>query len=128
MAVAPAILVACSEGCTRMFHGASGLGVARGRNKKGTGVLATLRRCVLVTLEPVSYRCLHGKAPYTGDGGCTGEPERQHRNADFPWSEEFREPRLAERKVFVCFLSSFFFRFTNCSIKGAANEGWIPVK
>jgi len=78
--VAPAVL--CGEGCTRMFYGASGLGVARGEIRKGPVCPPHFAWCVLVTLVSVSigvYRRLHGKAPYTNDGGGgggghTGEP------------------------------------------------------
>lgn len=77
-------LVACGEGCTRMFHGASGLGVARGRNKKGTGVFATLLAGVCSLHSPVSID-VYMERPDTRATVGTGEPERQHRNADFPW-------------------------------------------
>jgi len=108
--------VACGEGCARMLHGASGLGVARGRNKKGTGVPATLRRCMLVTLARV-YRRLHGKAskvPYTG-----GRRGRDASAGMLASHDEVCEPGGSPNAK-CSFFVPFFFCLVNCSIKDAA--------
>lgn len=101
-----------------MFHGASGLGVARGRNKKGTGVPAALRFGVRSLHSPVAlYRRLHGKAPRTS------EPERHGTGMLTSHGEKFTsQPRRTQSIRVFSFLPFFPLASTNCSIKGAANE------
>lgn len=123
-------LVACGEGCTRMFHGASGLGVARGRNKKGTGVPGTLRRCVLVTLA--SYIsidvCMErsrtraavgtGVSPNASTGMLTSHGEKFARSSGTP----------NEKYSCVLFLSFLFLSPRQLQHQRRRERGRIPAK
>jgi len=126
VAVAPAVL--CGEGCTRMFYGASGLGVARGEIRKGPVCPPHFAWCVLVKLDCVYwcvYRRLHGKASYTGDGGggAMGGPGTEMLTSH---GEKFASQGSPNAKYSCIFFLSFFFPSPIAASK--TPRGRIPAK